>query len=235
MHGVQDESKHLCVSLDRELLNRASTAGFNERTLHSRLVVLQKMGLADQLNDTGWRVRVDLPAVLRAMQLVSDRQKLLASKGVLLSDERLRLNVLDFRKTPEVQGRVLVHGEEEQSNAAGRHYLLLEGTDAQVHMVFYTSEMEEARNRGQLKPNNFVRLQKRFVAGQGSLKIEDYGSADLVLTNQALIGRIAHTLVNRGIILNHEGWGGWLGRYEAAVRRAALELRNQSKKHTNER
>ena len=58
-------------------------------------------------------------------------------------------------KPPEVQGRVLVHGEEEQS-LAGRHYMLLEGTDAQVHMIFYTPEMEQARGSGELKPNNFV-------------------------------------------------------------------------------
>ena len=235
MPGTQDNSKHWKVSIDRELMNRSSTAAFHERTLHSRLVVLQMMGLADQMNETDWRMRVDLASILRTMQLVSDRQKMIASKGVLLSDERLRLNVLDFRKTPEVQGRVLVHGEEEQSNGANRHYLLLEGTDAQVHMVFYTSEMEEARSRGKLKPNNFVRLQNKFVVGQGSLKIDDYGSADLVLTNQAFLGRTAHALVKRGITLNDEGWGGWLGRYQAAVRGAALEHRNKDKKHTHER
>ena len=233
--GEQDNSKHSQVSINRELMSRSSTAAFHERTLHSRLVVLQKMGLADQLNDTGWRVRADLSAVLRTMQLVSDRQKLLASNGVLLSDDRLRLNVLDFRKTPEVQGRVLVHGEEEQSNGAGRRYLLLEGTDAQVHMIFYAPEMEDARSRGKLKPNSFVRLQKKFVAGQGSVGIEDYGSADLVLKNQALIGRTARDLLMRGIIPNEEGWGGWLGRYQAEVRRAASEPRNRSKSHTSER
>ena len=233
--GVQDNSNHLHVSVDRELLNRSSAAGFHELTLHSRLIVLQKMGLAEQLNKAGWRVRVDFPFVLRAMQLASDRQKVLASKGVLLSDERLRLNVLDFRKTPEVQGRVLVHGEEEQSNGAGRHYLLLEGTDAQIHMIFYTPAMEDARSRGKLKPDSFVRLQERFVAGQRSLCIEDSGNADSALKNQALIARTAKSLLARGIVPTEEGWGGWLGRYQAAVRRAALEPRNPSKNQTNER
>jgi len=228
-------SKHLCVSLDRELMNRASTAGFHERTLHSRLVVLQQMGLADKLNETGWRVRVDLPAVLRAMQLVSDRQKLLASNGVLLSDERLRLNVLDFRKTPEVQGRVLVHGEEEQTNGTGRHYLLLEGTDAQVHLIFYTPEMEDARSRGKLKPNSFVRLQDHFGAGHHSLRIEEFGNADSALKNQVLVGRAAQSLLARGIIPTEEGWGGWLGRYQAALRGASFELRNRTKSNAKER
>lgn len=233
--GVQDNSKHLRVSLDRNLISRSSTAGFHERTLHSRLVVLQRMGLADQLNDADWRVRVDLPAVLRAMQLASDRQKMLASKGVLLSDERLRLNVLDFRKTPEVQGRVLVHGEEEQTNSAGRHYLLLEGTDAQVHLIFYTPAMEDARSRGKLKPNSFVRLQQQFRAGRRSLRIEEFGNADLALKSQALVERAAQSALTRGIIPTEEGWGGWLGRYQAAVRRSALKPRNRSKSEANER
>ena len=235
MPGGQANSKRSQVSINRELMNRSSTAAFHERTLHSRLVVLQKMGLADQLNETDWRTRADLASVLRTMQLVSDRQKMLASKGVLLSDERLRLNVLDFRKTPEVQGRVLVHGEEEQSNGAGRHYLLLEGTDAQVHLIFYTPAMEDARSRGKLKPNNFVRLQERLLNGQRSLLIEDSGNAEAALKNQLIVGRAVQSLLSRGITPSEEGWGGWLGRYQAALRRAALEPRNLSKNHTNER
>lgn len=230
------DSKHLHVSIDHGLLNNSSKAGFHERHLRARLIALEKMGLADQLNGGDWQVRSDLPAVLRAMQLASDRQKMLASKGVLLSDERLRLNVLDFRKTPEVQGRVLVHGEEQQRDGANRHYLLLEGTDAQVHMIFYTAEMEEARSRGKLKPNNFVRLQKRFVAGgQPTLKIEDFGAADSILKSKAFLGRAAEALITRGIIPGEEGWGGWLGRYQAAVRAAALESRNRGKNYINER
>ena len=47
---------------------------------------------------------------------------------------------------------MLAHGEEEMSGkGAGRHYLLLEGTDATLHLIYYTPEMEEARSRGQLR------------------------------------------------------------------------------------
>ena len=60
-----------------------------------------------------------------------------------------------------VEGRVLVHGQDENS---GRNYLMLEGTDAKVYFVHYTREMEEARSRGELRTNAFVRLKKLAAA-----------------------------------------------------------------------
>jgi hypothetical protein len=39
----------------------------------------------------------------------------------------------------------LVHGEGELGNSAGRHYVLIEGTDARVHLVYYSRALEEAR------------------------------------------------------------------------------------------
>ena len=233
--GKQDDSRCIRVAVNRQLVNSASPAGIHERHLQARLIALQKMGIAEPLANGEWRLQEAFQTVLRAMQLTSDRQKMLASKGALLSDERLRLNVLDFRKTPDVQGRVLVHGEEEQSNRNGRHYMLLEGTDARVHMIFYTPEMEEARSSGNLKPNNFVRLRKRFVSGQPTLKIDDFGDADSVLKNTALMGEAAQSYIARGIISGEEGWGGWLGRYQAAVCANAIEPRFPKRNKVKER
>ena len=71
------------------------------------------------------------------MQRTTDRQKTLAAHGVLMSDDRLRIEVLDLAKMTSVEGRVLVHGQDEQS---GRNYLMLEGTDAKVHLINYTQE-----------------------------------------------------------------------------------------------
>ena len=80
------------------------------------------------------------------------------AKEACLSDERLQIVVTNARRVRELQGRVLIHGEEEQGSGASRHYMLLEGTDARVHLLYYTPEMEEARSRGKLRVNNFVRL-----------------------------------------------------------------------------
>ena len=117
------------------------------------------MGLAEHTGPNLWRVRGDFEDVLRAMQRSADRQKTLAAHGALMSDERLPLVVLDLRGLTTLEGRILVHGEEESS---GRSYLMLEGTDARVHYVYYTPEMEAARNRGGLRTNSFIRLRKLF-------------------------------------------------------------------------
>jgi hypothetical protein len=55
----------------------------------------------------------------RAMQRSGDRQKTLAAHGAPVSDERLPLEVLDFRRLTTLEGRILVHGEQESS---GRSY-----------------------------------------------------------------------------------------------------------------
>jgi len=93
-----------------------------------------------------------MKAVLRAMQRTGDRQKVLAAHGLPLSDERLKIEVFDFERTEAVEGRVLVHGEEEQS---GHRYLILEGVDARAHFINYTPEMAEARANGALRATHF--------------------------------------------------------------------------------
>ncbi len=100
-----------------------------EQHIDARLFVLQQMGLAEPAGLQEWNVRRDFETVLKAMQRTSDRQKTLASHGALLSDERLPLVVLDLRKLKTLEGRVLAHGEEETGKGAGRHYLLLEGSN----------------------------------------------------------------------------------------------------------
>jgi type IV secretory pathway VirD2 relaxase len=195
-----------------------------EQHIDARLIVLQQMGLAELASPREWMVRRDFETVLKAMQRSGDRQKMLASHGALLSDERLPLVVLDMRKLKALDGRVLAHGEEEVGKSAGRHYLLLEGTDAIVHLIYYTPEMEEARSKGNLRANSFIRLQKQFENGRPVLEIEDYGDAERALKNRHHLRETAKTFLARGIAPSDDGWGGWLGRYQVAVKNTAKEL-----------
>jgi hypothetical protein len=161
------------------------------------------------------------------MQRTTDRQRTLAVHGALLSDERLPIKVLDPRQVVSVEGRVLVHGQDEQS---GRNYLMLEGTDATVHFIYYTPEMEEARSKGGLRTNSFVRLRKLFGDGSSVLHIEDLGDAQLLLDNRAHLGETVRRLLKRGIVPTTDGWGGWLGRYQVALRETALEMAERNKR-----
>ena len=170
-------------------------------------------------------MRDDLENVLRAMQRVADHQKTLNAYGVLMSDERLSIAVLDWRQTPAVEGRILVHGQEEVS---GRDYLMLEGTEGRIHFVRYTPEMEQARAQGRLRTNSFVRLRRLFVDGSPSVETEDLGRADDILKNRQHLAETAHRLIKRGVVPVEDGWSGWLGKYQRAVCEAASRLdRNQ--------
>jgi type IV secretory pathway VirD2 relaxase len=147
------------------------------QALAVRANVLVRMGLAEPVDARRWSVRRDFEAVLRAMKRGRDRQKTLAAHGVPLSDDRLPFVTVDFRRLKQIEGRVVVHGEDDIGPGAGRLYLLIEGADA-VHHVPYTPEIQDARHRGLLRVNSFVRLRRVFQEARPILQIEDLGEAE---------------------------------------------------------
>src|SRR5580658_4119877 len=225
-----DEAGHFIVRRNVIGATRGEFGKIREQHIAARLIALQKMGLAEQTASGEWRVWRDFEGVLRAMQRAGDRQKMLAAHGALLSDERLQIVVLDQRTLTSLEGRVLVHGEGELGRSAGRHYILIEGTDASVHLVYYSPALEEARSRGQLRPNSFVRLWKQFENGRGVLEVDDLGDAEKLLRNRRYLEATVRPLVKQGIIPAEAGWSGWLGRYQAALARAAVSIQRDDLK-----
>ena len=138
-----------------------SQGGGRAQLVVARLAVLESMGLARRVSVDGWEVRRDLESVLRGMQKIADRQRTLAAGGVLRSDERVPIQPLGHRALDYVEGRILVHGEEEH----GRSYMMLESTDAKVYAINHTRQMQEMRKVGGLRVNAFVRLRRFLVAG----------------------------------------------------------------------
>ncbi|MGO9010155.1 MAG: DUF3363 domain-containing protein [Bryobacteraceae bacterium] len=194
----------------------------------ARLGVLCRMGLAESMGPNRWRVRRDFDQILRAMQRTSDRQRTLAAHGALMSDERLAVEVLDLRHATSVEGRVLVHGQDEQS---GRNYLMLEGTDARVYFINYSREMEDARSRGELRTNSFVRLRELSVNGTPTLDVNDLGDAERLLTNRSHLGEKAREQIKRGTTPTEDGWGGWLGKYQAALCKTTREIEERKERN----
>jgi len=205
------------TSLDRKIFRQGLVLGRqpNDHHIRARLIALQRMGLAAAGADGSWQVRPDAEQVLRAIQRTSDRQRTLAAHGALASDERLGNEAIDWGQMETVEGRVLVHGQEEHS---GKSYLMLESTAAKVYYVPYTSEIEDARSRGGLKTNTFVRLRKGFRDGRrSSIEIEDFGNAEALLNNRELLREKVADLREKGVGPVEDGWGGWLGRYQKAL------------------
>jgi hypothetical protein len=141
--------------------------------LNARLAHLEKLGLAKSVAQEQWVVQSEFETVLRTLQRTLDRQKTLAAHGALLSDPRLPFKITNIRNLKAVEGRILLYAEDE---ASGRRCLLLEGTDANVHLIYRTQEIEEARRSGKLAVNSFVRLEKRFIDGVPSISISDYAT-----------------------------------------------------------
>jgi type IV secretory pathway VirD2 relaxase len=218
-------SEYFTVSRNPVRAGLSETARSRIRHDIARLVVLRQMGLAESTGSATWRLRRDIEQILRAMQRTADRQRTLAAHGALMSDERLPIEVLDLKQVTSVEGRVLVHGQDEQT---GRNYLMLEGIDAKVHFIQYTPEMEEARSRGELRVNSFVRLRK--LSGDGIVDINDLGDADTLLKNARHINEATRELVKYGSVPPEDGWGGWLGRYQAALCKIPLEMENGNKR-----
>ena len=83
--------------------------------------------------------------------------------------------------------------------------------------------MEEALSRGSLRTDSFIRLRKTLVDGEPVLEIKDLGECEALLRNGPYLKQAARALIERGSIPDEVGWGGWLGLYQAALRRTALE------------
>ncbi len=220
----EPDSQFFTVTKDPARAGVGPSMSLTERRTAERLMFLESMGLAESTGPKTWRVRRDFEGVLRAMQRSVDWQKTLAAHGVLMSDERLPLNMLDLRDLTTLEGRILVHGEDESS---GRNYLLLEGTDARVHYIYYTPEMNAARNRGGLKTNSFIRLRTSFKEGRTILDIDEFGDAESILRNKLHLRESARQLAQRGVIPQEDGWNGWLGQYQKALSETAMTIERQ--------
>lgn len=229
----REMGEHRFTSLDRAIIRATEcdtslpdSAGFvavknlAEPRVLARLAVLQRMGLAEMSGPNTWNVRMNLADVLRAMQRAADRQKTLAANGVPISDNRLPIEVLDLNAFTSAEGRILVHGLDEQT---GRSYLMLEGTDAKVHYIEYTPEMELLRADGALRVNSYLRL-RRMANRRSGVQVQDLGDSEKVLNNRALLGEDARVLLKRGVIPTEDGWGGWLGRYQSSLVSATREI-----------
>src|SRR6202163_2314692 len=189
----------------------SESAQILQKQVAARLMHLQTIGLAQFVAAHKWRVQADFEKVLRTLQQSGDRQKMLAAHGALLSDKRLPLQVASLRQLQRVAGRVLLHTEDEQT---GKRYMLIEGTDAIVHLIYHTGAIDEARAEGKLRVGNFVRIEKRFANKKPTLQVDDLGDANALLQNSTHFQNETDLLLRRGVHEIQPSWGGWLGQYQ---------------------
>jgi type IV secretory pathway VirD2 relaxase len=207
-------SSHFEVTANPNDEALSESAQLLQKHVAARLMHLQTMGLAQLASGHEWRVQVDFEKVLRTLQESGDRQKMLAAHGALVSDKRLPLQVTTLRQLQSVAGRVLLHTEDEQT---GKRYMLVEGTDGKVHLIYHTEAIEEARRQGKLRVDNFIRIEKRFAIKKRVLHVDDMGNAIALLQNSSYFLKEAELLLRKGIQDVQPVWGGWLGQYQAKL------------------
>jgi type IV secretory pathway VirD2 relaxase len=207
-------SSHFVVTVNPEDASLSESVRELQKHLAARLMHLQRMGLAQFVGPHQWSVQADFEKVLRTLQQSGDRQKTLAAHGALLSDKRLPLQVSNLRQLQKVEGRVLLHTEDEQT---GKRYMLVEGTDEKVHLIYHTGAIEEARAEGKLRVGNFVRIEKRFANKKPILQVDDLGDASALLQNSTHFQKEADLLLRRGVHEVQPSWGGWLGQYQTKL------------------
>jgi hypothetical protein len=107
--------------------------------------------------------------------------------------------------------------------------------DARVHFIEYTTEMEEARARGELRTNAFARLRRILVNEEPVVQVEDLGDSEALLKRPDHFENKAQQLLKNGILPAEDGWGGWLGRYQRALKQAAVDVQFPEKTHGEDR
>src|SRR5216684_2443220 len=207
-------SSHFAVTANADDVTLSESARQLQKHLAARLMHLQTMGLAQLVAPHEWSVQSDFETVLRTLQQSGDRQKMLAAHGALVSDKRLPLQVTTLRQLQSVAGRVLLHTEDEQT---GKRYMLVEGTDGKVHLIYHTEAIEEARKQGKLMVDNFIRIEQRFAKKKPVLRVDDMGDAVALLQNSSYFEKEAELLLQKGIHDVRPVWGGWLGHYQAKL------------------
>lgn len=171
-----------------------------------RLRQLRDMGLATEAVDGTWRLDPELERSLRAVQKSVDRIKTMEAHGVMASDSNMPFKVLRAQDIDQVEGRILVHGQDEYS---GNNFALIETIQGEIVRLPHVKEIAGARKYGQLEPGRYVSVSRV----DDGFRIQDSGDSDQLLSDQTFM------LTNRERLSKvvPNGFPGWLGSLRKAV------------------
>jgi hypothetical protein len=203
------------TGLDRRLTKRQDANGTltvdpgldtTEFHLERRLIELERMGLVTR-HGSQWQLSPELESSLRAAQKTRDRVQIMEAHGVMASDTNLPFRMLRLNDVQDVEGKVLVHSQDEYS---GHNFSLIETVQGEMVRLPHSKEMAAARHHGNLQPGAYIRVRQ---TGQDQWNVVEYGDADLVLSDSRFLrenaGRLAEIVPT--------GYDGWLGRLRGAV------------------
>ncbi|MEX3583142.1 MAG: DUF3363 domain-containing protein [Burkholderia sp.] len=184
-------TQHRFTDLDRGLLKKAvdNVVTFksptspreveSQATDIRRLQQLEKMGLAQRVEASSWRLNPALESALREAQKSHDRLKAMHSHRELITDRAAPLVFTDL-KTPgqRIEGRIVGTGLNEDNNQS---YLMMEGIDGKLHYLMQSKAIEKQRSQGQLLVGSYASIEVAQAQKDGKsftyLKVDNHGSA----------------------------------------------------------
>jgi type IV secretory pathway VirD2 relaxase len=148
-----------------------------------RLETLEKLGVAEKVGGMTWALDAGWDKALKDLQVLQRRTAMVAQGRALMTDPRCPPVVTKPKPGDHLVGRVLGTGMDEQYD---RSYILIEGTDSRVHIVYQNNAIEKQRAEQKLQPRSLVAISgKSFTDKAGKTiafqKVTEY---DLVIPDQ---------------------------------------------------
>jgi type IV secretory pathway VirD2 relaxase len=179
----------------------------------NRLAYLASIGLAQPAGGHSWTVDPGMEKALRALASANDRQRMIDKFGVTASDPATPVQITTWREIDSLEGRILVHGQEDNCDPA---YFLIEDVNGIIRFMEHRLEIEQARAAGRLQPGSYVALRMKFVRRRPQWIVDDFGPAEEALKNPDFLAKC----ISRGVNPPAHHLGGWLGKFRDVVRDA---------------
>ncbi|MGC9217605.1 DUF3363 domain-containing protein, partial [Acidithiobacillus sp.] len=159
-----------------------------QRLRIQRLQVLETLGVAEKVGAMTWALDAGWDNALKDLQVLQRRTAMVAQGRALMTDPRCPPVVTKIQPGDHLVGRVLGTGIDEQYD---RSYILIEGVDSKVHILYQNKTIEKERADQKLQPRSLVSITgKSFkkspadgVPGKtiNFMKVQEY---DLVIPDQ---------------------------------------------------
>lgn len=141
-----------------------------------RLEVLERLGVAEKVGAMTWALDPGWDKALKDLQVLQRRTAMVTQGRALMTDPRCPPVVTKIQPGDHLVGRVLGTGLDEQYD---RSYILVEGTDSRVHIVYQNAAIEKQRAGQKLQPRSLIAISGKSFEKDGKTvafqKVTDYG------------------------------------------------------------
>lgn len=154
----------------------------SQRLRIKRLDTLEKLGVAEKVGSMTWALDAGWDKALKDLQVLQQRTAMVGQGRALMTDPRCPPVVSKIKTGDHLVGRVLGTGLDEQYD---RSFILIEGTDSRVHIVYQNAAIEKQRAEQKLQPRQLVAISGQSFEKNGkSISHQKITEYDLSIPDQ---------------------------------------------------